>query len=117
MRGRIPRSLPAAAVLLALAAAPAAGAPTTTLQRTIQDCATENAPPSRCDNLLEYAPGEDYTVFGADSDFRPPRGGSVLNFLQLTDFQAVDEESPARVEFLDTTQRGPFAPFAAAYRP
>ena len=29
----------------------------------------------------------------------------------------VDEESPGRVEFFDTTQRGPFAPFSAAYRP
>ena len=36
-----------------------------------------------------------------------------MTFGQLTDFQLVDEESPARVEFLDKV--GP--PFTAAYRP
>jgi metallophosphoesterase (TIGR03767 family) len=95
---------------LALAAAvPAAAAPRTTVEGTIQD--------RDGDNLLEPAPGEDYTVIGADEDFRPPRDGSIINFLQLSDFQMVDEESPTRVEFLDTTQRGPIGPFSAAYRP
>src|SRR5918998_1540798 len=43
---------------------------------------------------------------------------SILNFMHLSDFQMVDEESPARVEFLDTTQRTQaFRPFASAYRP
>jgi metallophosphoesterase (TIGR03767 family) len=92
----------------------------TTVDRTIQDC--------NGDNLLEFRPGERHTVLGADpeppaGDPCSPKGGakisgrSLLNFLQLTDFQAVDEESPGRVEFLDTTQRGPFNPFSAAYRP
>jgi metallophosphoesterase (TIGR03767 family) len=98
-----------AAVLVCLLPAVAQAAPTTTIQQTIQDLDG--------DNLLEYAPGEDYEVKGAAEDFRPPRQGSILNFLQLSDFQIVDEESPARVEFLDTTQRGPFGPFSAAYRP
>ena len=81
------------------------------------------------DNLLEFAPGEDYSVVGTtaaggDTDvtqgpagFRPPRQGSILNFLHLSDFQMVDEESPGRVELLDKSQRGPFTPFSAAYRP
>ena len=95
---------------VAVAAAPALGAPATTLDRTIQD--TDG------DNLLQYAPGEAYTVFGAAPGFRPPKHGSLLNFLQLSDFQMVDEESPGRVELLDTTQRVPGAnPFSAAYRP
>ncbi len=80
----------------------------TTIARTIQDL--------NQDNLLEFAPGEPYRVINAPKSFRPPRR-SLLNFLQMTDFQIIDEESPGRVEFLDQTQRGPFDPFAAAYRP
>jgi 3',5'-cyclic AMP phosphodiesterase CpdA len=102
---------PVLALISAALFAPAAlGAPETTLQRTIQD--TDD------DNLLEYAPGEPYTVVGAEPGFRPPRQGSILNFLHLTDFQMVDEESPGRVEFIDTTQRAPgLNPFSAAHRP
>ena len=99
--------LPALAVTVAATAASAA--PHTTVSETIQD--------RDGDNLLEPAPGESYTIYGARSNFRPPRRGSILNFLQLSDFQMVDEESPARVEFLDWTQRGAFNPFSAAYRP
>jgi 3',5'-cyclic AMP phosphodiesterase CpdA len=112
--------------------APAALAgPATTVQRTIQDCDG--------DQLLEYAPGEPHILWSqagkepagcerargdderkADHEerwqLRPQ--DSVINFLQLTDFQAVDEESPARVEWLDATQRIPrLQPFSAAYRP
>ncbi|MDX6572433.1 MAG: hypothetical protein QOC86_1589, partial [Gaiellales bacterium] len=43
--------------------------------------------------------------------------GSILNFLQLSDFQDADEESPGRVEFLDQTQQPPVSPVNAAYRP
>jgi len=47
-----------------------------------------------------------------------PPSASIVNFLQLSDFQTVDEESPARVEWLDATQRIPgLQPFNAAYRP
>jgi metallophosphoesterase (TIGR03767 family) len=91
-----------------LTIAPVSAHPTT-VERTIQD--TDG------DNLLEFAPGEDYLVFGDATSFRPQRRRSILNFLHLSDFQMVDEESPARVEFLDTSQRGPVAPFSAAYRP
>src|SRR5215218_7127859 len=99
----------------------ATAASTTTLERTIQDCDG--------DNLLDEARGEDYVAPGTPDDEdsckrdksgqRPRLSNpqSILNFLQLTDFQVVDEESPARVEFFDTTQRGPFNPFSAAYRP
>ena len=106
-----PRVVTLGTLLVLLAsAAPAAAAPQTTVVRTIADLDG--------DNLLEYAPGEDHLVIGAPEGFRPPRQGSILSFLQLSDFQIVDEESPGRVEFLDTTQRGPFPkPFSAAYRP
>ena len=91
-------------------AAPAVSTPYTTVVRTIQD--------RDGDNILEYAPGEDYEVVNEDAEFRPPQTGSIVNFLHLTDFQLIDEESPARVEFLDSTQRAPqFQPFSAAYRP
>jgi hypothetical protein len=100
--------------LLAAAAIPgmaslAGATPATTEVRTIRDVDG--------DDRLECAPGERHVVLDGPEGFRPPSDGSILNFLQLSDFQIVDEESPGRVEFFDTTQRGPFAPFSAAYRP
>jgi metallophosphoesterase (TIGR03767 family) len=95
--------------LVSTTAAPALPAPPSSLGRTIQDVDG--------DNLLEFGPGEPYVVLGGPQGFVPPARGSLINVLQLSDFQIVDEESPARVEFLDTTQRGPFTPFSAAYRP
>ena len=108
-----------------LAATTAAYAtPTTTVERTIRDCDG--------DNLLEFVRGEQHIDLAAppfptgdtceeDQAGRTPRlpnNASILNFLQLSDFQVVDEESPARVEPLDTTQRAPgLNPFSAAYRP
>ena len=108
----MPRLLAAglAAALLVAAAAPALAAPRDTTILTIRDLDG--------DNLLEYAPGEDYIVINGPEGFRPPRDGSITNFLQLSDFQIIDEESPARVEFLDTTQQFPgLRPLSAAYRP
>ena len=90
-------------------AGPAGAVPVDTTVRTIQDLDE--------DDRLEFAPGEDHIVLEGPEGFEPPKGGSIINFLQMSDFQMVDEESPARVEFLDTTQRGPFNPFSAAYRP
>jgi 3',5'-cyclic AMP phosphodiesterase CpdA len=112
------RLAPLTCLVLALLAVPASAQ--TTAERTIQDCDG--------DNLLEYAPGEPHVLFGPPSGEEGctpsagadlPRDGSVLlNFLQLTDFQMVDEESPGRVEFIDGSQRAPGAqPFSAAYRP
>jgi len=71
------------------------------------------------DGLLEAGPGEEHVLLGfEDGDGLGRRCRGVLSFLQLTDFQMVDEESPGRVEFLDTTQQVPGAqPFSAAYRP
>ncbi|MGQ0803904.1 MAG: hypothetical protein ACT4PI_08575 [Actinomycetota bacterium] len=70
------------------------------------------------DNILQDAAGEPYLVMGAPAGFRPPAGCPLVTFMHLTDFQVVDEESPGRVELLDTTQRAPgAAPFSAAYRP
>src|SRR4051794_3593587 len=102
-----------------IGAAPALAGPESTVELTIQDCDG--------DNLLERAPGEGYVEPGSadtpacakdDSGrLRLPRKASLLNFMQLTDFQIADEESPGRVEFLDTTQRAPGSPFSAAYRP
>jgi metallophosphoesterase (TIGR03767 family) len=117
------RSLGTLLVLLVAAlimSAPATAAPRDTSIRTIQD--TDG------DNLLEFAPGEDHCVFSLSltpaspdceaAQLTGPKQDSILNFLQLSDFQVVDEESPARVEAVDTTQRVPGAnPFSAAYRP
>ena len=120
------RRLAAAALAAAaslLLAGPAPAAPFTTAERTFQDCDG--------DNLLEPSPGERHLPFDQAEDdgdtcdqdesgspLRLPRTASLLNFLQLSDFQMVDEESPARVEFFDSSQRVPgFNPFSAAYRP
>jgi 3',5'-cyclic AMP phosphodiesterase CpdA len=102
-----------------VAATGATAAPRDTTVRTVQD--TDG------DNLLEPAPGEGHCVFGPGleppagcpaADFSSRGPDSILHFLQLSDFQVVDEESPARVEAVDTTQRIPGAsPFSAAYRP
>src|SRR3954463_11797333 len=112
------------AAIALLAAAPAYAAPTTTLQRTIRDC--------NGDNLLEFTNGEPYidlapppsgsqdscTAGASGSGPHLPNNASILNFLQLSDFQTVDEESPGRVEAVDTTQRVPgLNPLSAAYRP
>jgi len=119
--GRQGRFLVALAVAALAPAATAGAMPHTTVERTVQDCDG--------DNLLEMAPGEPHVAPDASDPgacvedrtnrrLRLPRQASLLNFLQLSDFQIVDEESPARVEFLDTTQRAPgLNPFSAAYRP
>ena len=123
IKGLLARLALAAATVALAAAATAGAAPHTTADRTIFDCDG--------DNLLEPAPGERHMPFHeaeeSDTDeceddgtrpFRLPNTHSVLNFIQLSDFQMVDEESPGRVEFLDHTQRNPFLqPFASAYRP
>ena len=113
--------------LTAALADTASATSTTTVQRTIQDCDG--------DNLLEVMFGEEHLFYDAASereedgnecergfsegeDLRLPPDASIVNFLQLSDFQIVDAESPARVEWLDSTQRIPgLQPFSAAYRP
>ena len=64
---------------------------------------------------LANGPGEAYTL--RDGELGTARGGregrrsELLYFGQLSDFQLADEESPARVEFIDT------GPFSSAWRP
>ena len=105
------------AVVLALApAVPAAAAPTTTVQRTIFDCDGDNlldltlrraAPSVRPGIPARGGRGRPVArpAFGAGDEPRLQPSASIINFLQLSDFQTVDEESPARVEWLDATQR------------
>src|SRR3954452_25636420 len=107
---RLLRATLAALTTAALLATGATAAPRDTTVRTIRD--TDD------DNLLEYAPGEDYTYLGPEgASYRPPVRASIQNFLQLSDFQDQDEESPGRIEFLDRTQQPPVSPVNAAYRP
>ena len=64
---------------------------------------------------LGLGPGEGYVLreqgVGTARAGREERRRSLLYVGQLSDFQLADEESPARVEFLD------FGPFSAAWRP
>ncbi|HEV2857709.1 MAG TPA: hypothetical protein VGW80_04825 [Solirubrobacterales bacterium] len=66
---------------------------------------------------LGTGPGEPYMVredgLGAAQPGRESRRVSLAYFGQLSDFQLADEESPARVEFLDPGG----SPVEAAYRP
>jgi metallophosphoesterase (TIGR03767 family) len=66
---------------------------------------------------LTMGPGEPYAVrsggFGSAQAGREARRVSLAYFGQLSDFQLADEESPARVEFLDPLG----APVEAAFRP
>ncbi|HEX2240851.1 MAG TPA: hypothetical protein VHJ82_06910 [Actinomycetota bacterium] len=86
----------------------------TTLDRTIKDVDE--------DILLEYAPGEPYILLGSSEKkpdhFRPPIAGAILNFLHLTDFQIIDEETPGKLEVLDPLAQVPaFDAVNSAYRP
>jgi len=70
---------------------------------------------------LTAGPGEPYLVrpeLAAPVAGRDMRRRSLLSFAQLTDFQLSDEESPARVEFLDSSADSPLnSPFGSAWRP
>ncbi len=106
----------ASAGLVALCAVPATAGPAdpdtlgkTTLDQTVvPDSATGY-------NQLQIGPGENaYVVredgIGVAQAGRTTRRKSLLYFGQLSDFQLADEESPARVEVLDT------GPFSSAWR-
>jgi hypothetical protein len=73
---------------------------------------------------LRLAPGEGYETRELSPTSpvaqagRDQRRTSLAYFSQLTDFQLADEESPARVEFLDpTSDQDPSQFAAAAWRP
>ena len=95
-----------ALALLLLAVGGASAQPTAETNRTIVD--------RNHDNRLEYGPAEPIQV-RTDLAQRGTGGAPIrlLHFAQMTDTQLVDEESPARVEFIDRI--GP--PYEAAYRP
>jgi metallophosphoesterase (TIGR03767 family) len=125
-RGLVLGGLALAAGLIATV--PSAPAPITTVPVSAQRCRATTSSGTTADatiddvdgdGLLETAPGERHLVLGAPAGYRLSRSCRPLAaFLQLTDFQLADEESPGRVEFLDTTQQAPgAAPFSAAYRP
>jgi metallophosphoesterase (TIGR03767 family) len=102
--------LAAALVLLGLASvAHAASPPGPTSFRTIVD--------RNHDNRLEYGPREGYStrteLAQPGSADAPTR---LVHFAQMTDTQLVDEESPARVEFIERVGGG-LGPFTPAYRP
>ena len=88
----------------------------TTLEQTIQP--TGEGP----FGTLEFGPGETYQVrdsssdgngFGESDDGRVQRRRHLSYFSQLTDIHLTDEESPARVEFLDPDGGA----FSSAWRP
>jgi metallophosphoesterase (TIGR03767 family) len=68
-------------------------------------------------NQLGVGPGQGYVVredgFGSAQPGRADRRVSLAYFGQLSDFQLADEESPARVEFVDPVG----SPVEAAFRP
>jgi metallophosphoesterase (TIGR03767 family) len=98
------RLLPALALLLVLAPAASGHNGRTTVDQTIT-----GGDPAEAFQFLKIGPGEPYAVRG---DILAPRAGrergrvSLAYFGQITDFQLADEESPARVEFLDPDPSG-----------
>ena len=107
-------SVAALAVVLFASIAGAATDPlglTTVEQRIVPD-----GGPTGFDQL-EVGPGEPYVVredgFGAAQAGRAEPRVELAYFGQLSDFQLADEESPARVEFVDPVG----APVEAAFRP
>ncbi len=78
--------------------------------------------PARAFTFLSPRRGERHVLrqetVGTALPDRAGRRRSLLYFAQLSDFQLADEESPARVEFVDLTANSPFPQtFSAAQRP
>lgn len=107
--------MPGALALVLGAASLAVAAPGPLGQSTVQQRIVPDGAPG-FDQLTTGA-GEPYMVredgFGAAQPGREGRRTSIAYFGQLSDFQLADEESPARVEFLDPLG----SPVEAAYRP
>ena len=101
-----------AAISVGFAVGPmSAGAADTTGKTTVEQ---RLVPTAEAFRNLTIGPGEPYVVrqdgLGSAQPGRASRRQSLLYFGQLSDFQLADEESPARVEFLD------YGPFASAWR-
>jgi metallophosphoesterase (TIGR03767 family) len=109
---RAAASIGALALVLA-ASSPAAAGPlgVSTLQQRVVPSGAAGF------DQLGTGPGEPYAVreagFGAAQPGREARRTSIAYFGQVSDFQLADEESPARVEFLDPGG----SPVEAAFRP
>ncbi len=103
---------------LAWAAISTASGPTTLHRSTVQQRIVPTG--SSAYSGLGLGPGEPYVVHSelgtSAKGGRAGRRRSLLYFGQLSDFQLADEESPARVEFLDPPN-GTQLPFDAAWRP
>ena len=88
-----------------------------TLERTIEGAGD----PKQGFQSLRLGPGEPRIVREDLAKAKPGRAQrrrSLLYFGQTTDWQLVDEESPARVEFLDIAANPPFpSTISAAWRP
>jgi hypothetical protein len=108
-------ALTGALALVLGAASFAAAAPNPLGQSTVQQRIVPDGAPGF--DQLGTGAGEPYMVredgFGTAQPGREGRRTSIAYFGQLSDFQLADEESPARVEFLDPLG----APVEAAYRP
>ena len=89
----------------------------TTLERTIEG----TGDPGDGFQALRLGPGESRIVREELAEAEPGRAKrrvSLLYAAQTTDWQLVDEESPARVEFLDIAANPPFpSTVSAAWRP
>lgn len=97
----------------------------TTLQQVLAGVDADGNPATSYQTLAVQQVSRDYLIRdGASEDNesipnaragREERRTSLAYFAQMTDFQLADEESPARVEFLDTpfNQNGP----SSAFRP
>jgi metallophosphoesterase (TIGR03767 family) len=104
-----------AACLLALAGVAIAAAEDTTDKSTLEQTIVPSGPGFR---QLTLGAGEPNHVTrpltpGIAGANRATTRSSVAYFAQLSDFQLADEESPARVEFLDSAG----SPFESAWRP
>jgi hypothetical protein len=119
VRARLALVVLGCALLAALTAAVALGATSDTLGKTTVQ---QRIVPGNTINgytFLKRGPGEPYVVrqegVGTALPGRNLRRRSLVYFGQLSDFQLADEESPARVEFLDALADP--APIEAAWRP
>lgn len=101
--GGILLALAVAAPTAPLASADGARKPLTTLDRTIV---------GEDEKDLSYGPGERYVTRTLKWKDPGGTGRPLVGFKQLSDVHVIDEESPARVEWLDGCE----TPFNAAYR-